>query len=124
MMYQRGHPKDFDRWAELTGDPQWAFDNVLPFFKKSEDYHGNYPNSWCFCECLVLLGRIRVLKVLFYFSAEFHGIGGPLSISKQSFQPTIDEWVEAGREMGFPSKTDPNGRQTSAYGCYHLARIP
>ncbi len=42
MMYIRGNPKDFNRWASLTGDPAWSWDNVLPYFKKSEDYHGNY----------------------------------------------------------------------------------
>ena len=42
MMYIRGNPKDFDRSANLTSDPTWAYNNVLPYFKKSENYQGNY----------------------------------------------------------------------------------
>ena len=45
LMYTRGHPKDFDNWANLTGDSRWNYENVLPFFKKSEDYQGEYQNG-------------------------------------------------------------------------------
>jgi len=43
-VYMRGNPNDFDNWATLTGDPQWTYENVLPFFKKSQDYQSNYPD--------------------------------------------------------------------------------
>jgi len=43
-MYMRGNPRDYDTWAELTEDPEWNYENVLPFFKKLEDFHGyEYP---------------------------------------------------------------------------------
>jgi len=45
MIYQRGNPKDYDELAEITGDDEWKYKNVLPFFKKSENYHGNYANG-------------------------------------------------------------------------------
>jgi choline dehydrogenase len=38
MVYLRGHPKDYDHWASVTGDERWSYKNVLPFFQKSEDY--------------------------------------------------------------------------------------
>ncbi len=38
MVYLRGHPRDYDNWANLTGDTRWSYRDVLPFFKKSEDY--------------------------------------------------------------------------------------
>lgn len=44
MAYMRGNPNDFDNWAKLTGDLSWSYENVLPYFKKSEDYSGNYPD--------------------------------------------------------------------------------
>jgi choline dehydrogenase len=40
MLYFRGSPKDFDAWANITKDPSWKYENVLPYLKKSEDYHG------------------------------------------------------------------------------------
>jgi choline dehydrogenase-like flavoprotein len=36
MMYMRGHPKDYDRWAE-AGNTGWDFKSVFPYFIKSED---------------------------------------------------------------------------------------
>jgi choline dehydrogenase-like flavoprotein len=38
MVYLRGHPRDYDNWANITGDGRWSYKNVLPYFLKSEDY--------------------------------------------------------------------------------------
>jgi len=45
LIYIRGHPADFNRWAEHTGDKRWAYENVLPFFMKSEDFKGEFETS-------------------------------------------------------------------------------
>ena len=45
MIYMRGNPKDYSNWANLTDDPSWEYDNILPFFKKLETYYGNFPNG-------------------------------------------------------------------------------
>lgn len=44
MVYMRGNPNDFNLWSNLTGNPDWSYENVLPYFKKSENYEGNYPD--------------------------------------------------------------------------------
>src|SRR6202142_3626197 len=38
MLYLRGQSRDYDLWAQHTGDPRWRWDNVLPVFRRSEDY--------------------------------------------------------------------------------------
>lgn len=38
MVWLRGHPYDFDNWAEITQDDRWSYDELLPYFKKSETY--------------------------------------------------------------------------------------
>jgi len=45
MIYMRGCPEDFNNWAKETDDPQWNFENVLPYFKKLENYQGQYPDG-------------------------------------------------------------------------------
>ncbi|XP_035716441.1 glucose dehydrogenase [FAD, quinone] [Folsomia candida] len=90
MIYMRGNPKDFDNWATLTGDPQWKYDNVLPYFKKFENYDGHFPSD------------------------EYHGKNGPMQVNTQSFEPQMEDWIKSGEELGF-KKTDPNARQTSGF---------
>ena len=41
MLYLRGQARDYNEWAQLTGDARWSWQNVLPIFKQSEDHwHG------------------------------------------------------------------------------------
>lgn len=44
MIYMRGHPQDFNSWANITGDNRWSYSNVLEYFKRSEDYFGEWDN--------------------------------------------------------------------------------
>ena len=37
MIYSRGHPEDYNNWANITNDSRWGYENVLKYFKKSED---------------------------------------------------------------------------------------
>ena len=42
VQYERGNPLDFDHWANITKDESWKYDNVLKYFLKSENYHGQH----------------------------------------------------------------------------------
>src|ERR1700678_246246 len=55
MIYIRGAKPDFDHWA-YNGAPGWSYRDVLPYFKKSEDYEGG--------------------------PSEYHGAGGPLPVTR------------------------------------------
>ena len=39
MIYMRGQARDYNHWAEVTGDARWRWDNCVPYFKLHEDYH-------------------------------------------------------------------------------------
>ena len=39
MIYMRGQSRDYDQWAQLTGDDSWRWDHCLPYFKQHEDFH-------------------------------------------------------------------------------------
>jgi choline dehydrogenase len=76
MIYMRGQRADFDQWAQL-GNRGWGWDDVLPVFKKSEDYqHG---------------------------ADEFHGSGGELRVEERRVNwEILDAWREAAAECGIP----------------------
>ncbi|XP_065907071.1 alcohol dehydrogenase [acceptor]-like isoform X2 [Dysidea avara] len=76
LVYARGSPADYDTWVEMGADG-WGFDDVLPYFLKSEDSQ---------------LGE----------DSKYHSTGGPLSISYPSYSTVAAKaFVEAGRELGY-----------------------
>ncbi|CAL8097217.1 unnamed protein product [Orchesella dallaii] len=77
MIYNRGNPRDFDRWAQVTGDARWNYENVEKYFHKIEDYNGYWSRSG------------------------YHGKGGPLSIESVNYAPGLNYVLDAAKEMGF-----------------------
>jgi choline dehydrogenase-like flavoprotein len=96
MAYIRGHQSDYDHWAAL-GNSGWSWDEVLPYFKKSE--HNNT------------------------FNNEWHGQGGPLQVSEcQSDSPLRQVWLEAAKQAGYPVTDDFNGPQQEGIGLFQLTQ--
>ncbi|XP_030762861.1 glucose dehydrogenase [FAD, quinone]-like isoform X2 [Sitophilus oryzae] len=72
-VYVRGHPEDFDRWVSVYGNPGWSYEEVLPYFKKSENalfeprdsyYHGE-GGYWTVDQCLSTPTVVDLFKPLF-----------------------------------------------------------
>ena len=94
MAYIRGHRLDFDGWA-YHGCPGWSFDDVLPLFKRSEDFDAG--------------------------ESEFHGSGGPMRVTTQyEPHPLIADMVAASQEAGIPFNADHNGAQLDGVGYTQL----
>lgn len=95
MVYMRGHPGDFDDWAAL-GNHGWSYDEVLPFFKKSEQH--------CFGP------------------STYHGADGPLGVSDFSDQvhPLCQNFLEACSQNGIPPTDDFNGAQMEGAGLWQM----
>ncbi|MEO8006378.1 MAG: GMC family oxidoreductase N-terminal domain-containing protein, partial [Betaproteobacteria bacterium] len=76
MIYMRGQKSDYDHWAAL-GNKGWSWDEVLPYFLRTEDYaHG---------------------------ASEFHGAGGELRVEERRVNwEILDAWREAAAECGIP----------------------
>jgi choline dehydrogenase len=88
MAYVRGHPGDFDSWAE-NGATGWSYADVLPYFRKSE--------GLCPCDSIAI-------------DAQAHSTAGPLGVSVRSpILPGASEFVEAAVAAGIP-RGDYNGR--------------
>lgn len=96
MIYIRGHRADYDRWSEL-GNPGWSYEDVLPFFKKSECYQRG--------------------------ASDFHGEDGPLNVAElQYVNPISRAFVEAGLEIGLRRNDDFNGLTQEGVGLYHVTQ--
>ncbi len=92
MVYIRGHARDYDEWAQL-GCTGWSYDDVLPYFKKSE-------------------GSERG-------AGDFHGADGPLKVTKHtSALDCNDAFLKAGEQCGHPYNDDFNGSDQEGVGWY------
>jgi choline dehydrogenase len=94
MIYVRGQAADFDRWRQL-GCEGWAFADVLPYFRRSEDQERGQ-DDW-------------------------HGEGGPLSVSdSRARHPLSNAFIEAAIQAGIPASDDFNGETQEGIGYYQL----
>lgn len=88
MIYIRGHPNDFNRWA-AAGNPGWSYDEILPYYLKLEDDHISIADDG------------------------YHSTGGPLTVSDIPYRTGIvKRYVQAAQEAGYPY-VDYNGRNQS-----------
>jgi choline dehydrogenase len=95
MIYMRGQKRDYDHWADVTGDASWQWEQVLPLFKLSEDHHrgGN----------------------------EFHGAGGEWRVEKQRLSwEILDAFREAAGQVGIPAVDDFNRGDNEGCGYFEV----
>jgi choline dehydrogenase len=96
MVYIRGNRLDYDGWRD-AGNPGWGYDELLPYFKRSEDNERG--------------------------ESEYHGAGGPLSVSEsRSRNPMSEAWVAAALETGLEANPDFNAEQQDGVGLYQVTQ--
>ncbi|MFK7877880.1 MAG: GMC family oxidoreductase [Paracoccaceae bacterium] len=96
QIYTRGAAQDYDEWRQLGCDG-WAYDDVLPYFKKSENNDS--------------------------YEGKYHGKGGPLGVSQPAAPlPICDAFIEAAGQVGIPETKDMNGKQQDGAGYYQLTQ--
>ncbi len=97
MLYVRGHRSDYDGWAN-RGCRGWSYEEVLPYFKKSENNERG--------------------------SDEFHGSNGPLSVSNQKSPRAISHaFVAAASETQIRRNDDFNGAQQEGAGLFQVTQF-
>ena len=90
MVYDRGTRSDYDGWAAL-GNRGWAYDDVLPYFKRSETYAPHVD--------------------------QFHGSYGPVRVSRPGIRHQLSKaWIAAGEGAGYPYNDDTNGSERVGFG--------
>jgi choline dehydrogenase len=94
MVYVRGHSSDYNHW-ETMGNPGWGFNQMLPYFKKSETNERGADN--------------------------YHGDQGPIYVSNtQNTYPLNECFLEASKQAGFPLNNDFNGAELEGAGYYQF----
>ncbi len=95
LIYIRGQSRDYDDW-EKAGAAGWSYQDVLPYFKKSECYSGS--------------------------DSPYHGKSGELGVSDlRNSDPSCHAWLAAAQEFGLPFNPDFNGASDYGVGSYQLS---
>ncbi|MBN42687.1 MAG: choline dehydrogenase [Alphaproteobacteria bacterium] len=90
LVYVRGHRTDYDVWRQM-GNTGWGYDDVLPYFRKSEN-------------------QARGENM-------FHGVGGPLTVSDPTDSHALcDAFLAAASTCGYPMNDDFNGAEQEGFG--------
>ncbi|MFF1613546.1 GMC family oxidoreductase [Amycolatopsis sp. NPDC058278] len=93
MLYLRANKLDYDGW----GQPGWTYDEILPYFKRSEDNERG--------------------------ADEFHGTGGPMSVSDgRSKNIQSRAFIESALQAGFDENTDFNGKTQDGFGFFQVTQ--
>ncbi len=106
MIYMRGQSRDYDKWAELTGDDAWRWDNVLPDFMRHENHY---------------LGDKEHANKRDEAFAEFHGHGGEWRIENQRLRwDILDAFAQAAQQAGIPATADFNRGDNEGVGYFQV----
>lgn len=92
LLYVRGQQEDYNRWAQI-GNHGWSYEEVLPYFKKSEDQERG--------------------------ADYYHGVGGPLKVSDLRLRrPIAEHFIEGAKDIGIPFNADYNGATQEGVGYF------
>jgi choline dehydrogenase len=121
MIYMRGQSRDYDQWAQLTGDDAWRWDRALPYFKQHEDYYKGADT---------MHGAKGVPPELLdtgkpddpYRSLlRHHRTGGEWRIEKQRLRwDILDAFAQAAQQAGIPATDDFNRGNNEGVGYFEV----
>jgi len=95
MIFQRGNPLDFERWAADPGMEAWDFAHCLPYFKRMEDTLAAAPDD------------------------EYRGHGGPLVLERgPATNPLFGAFLEAVQQAGHALTSDVNGARQEGFAAF------
>ena len=78
----------YEKWANITGDDSWRYENVLKYFLRTENYRGRHS-----------------------LASGQHRVGGYVDVAANPMTFREDIYFAAGKELGYKTDIDPNGPQ-------------
>ncbi|MDP6166678.1 MAG: GMC family oxidoreductase N-terminal domain-containing protein [Gammaproteobacteria bacterium] len=108
MIYMRGQARDYDQWAQLSGDAQWSWAYSLEDFKAHEDYYR-------------LDQGTDDLEPEMQNKARLHGSGGEWRVEKQRLRwEILEAYAKAAVQLGIPATDDFNGGDNTGVGYFDV----
>ena len=119
MIYMRGQARDYNQWADITGDARWRWDNCLPYFKLHEDHHAG-ANAWHGA-------KGTRSEVLLHDSGTYgetlrhHVAGGEWRVERQRLRwDVLDAFAQAAIQAGIPASDDFNRGDNEGVGYFEV----
>ncbi len=119
MIYMRGQARDYDQWAELTGDSDWRWDNALPYFNLHEDH---YKGADAAHGARGVAPELMQSKDQPYSKILRHrNSGGEWRVEKQRLRwDILDAFSEAAQQAGIPATPDFNRGNNEGVGYFEV----
>jgi len=125
MIYMRGQSRDYNQWAAVTDDPQWRWDQCLPYFKFHEDHHQGATETHGANGVPAALLNPQAHQDA--ASAEYFRVlkarkaGGEWRIEKQRLSwGVLDAFAQAAQEAGVPASADFNQGNNEGVGYFEV----
>jgi len=119
MIYMRGQARDYQRWADTTGDAQWSWDNSLPYFKLHEDHYkgANALHGARGTAPELMQDASTPYRALL----RHHNAGGEWRIEKQRLRwDVLDAFAKAAVQAGIPATDDFNRGDNEGVGFFEV----
>jgi choline dehydrogenase len=119
MIYMRGQARDYDQWAQITGDESWSWRNSLPYFKLHEDhYKGASALHGARGAAAELLADA---DTTYRQTLRHHQAGGEWRVEKQRLRwDVLDAFAQAATQAGIPATDDFNRGDNEGVGYFEV----
>jgi len=125
MIYMRGQSRDYNQWAAITDDPQWRWDQCLPYFKFHEDHHQGatetHGANGVPAALLNPLAHQDAASAEYFRVLKARKAGGEWRIEKQRLSwGVLDAFAQAAQEAGVPASADFNQGNNEGVGYFEV----
>ena len=125
MIYMRGQSRDYNQWAAITDDPQWRWDQCLPYFKFHEDHHqGATETHGAQGVPAALLNpqaHDDAASTEYFRILKARKAGGEWRIEKQRLSwGVLDAFAQAAQQAGVPASADFNQGNNEGVGYFEV----
>ena len=125
MIYMRGQSRDYDQWANFTGDDAWRWDQCLPYFKLHEDHHQGatavHGAKGVVTELLRPQAHDDAASTDYFQLLKARQAGGEWRVEKQRLSwGVLDAFALAAQQAGIPSSHDFNQGNNEGVGYFDV----